>query len=137
MKHLATSVEYAEAIIDINVNPQDSNEGFKIVVLENAIDKFKQDLKIIKTELKRNVKTNHTTRLPKFVKLKNTALRLKGNRYYRDGGDWYIKYKIIDGVLLSWFPDKEMPWLHKKPLIEISEKEWREDNGQYAPKRFK
>lgn len=44
MEHAATSEEYAEAIIDMNKNPQDSNNAFKKVVLENAIDKFKQDL---------------------------------------------------------------------------------------------
>ena len=44
-----------------------------------------------------------------------------------------IEYKIIDGVLLSWTWGRTMPWLHKKPLIEITEDEWRKDNGQYAP----
>jgi hypothetical protein len=72
-------------------------------------------------------------KLPKFVKLNNTALRLIGKTYYRDGGEWEVGYKIIDGVLLSWFPKMGMPWLHKKPLIEITEEEWRIDNGQYAP----
>tara|TARA_R110000782_G_C14534218_1_gene382854 strand:- start:323 stop:547 length:225 start_codon:yes stop_codon:yes gene_type:complete len=72
--------------------------------------------------------------LPKFVKLNRSALRLIGNTYYRDGGDWSVQYKIIDGVLLSWAWGKAMPLLHKKPLIEITEKEWRKDNGQYAPK---
>ena len=36
--------------------------------------------------------------LPKFVKLNNTALRLKGKTYYRDGGEWSVEYRIIDGV---------------------------------------
>lgn len=71
--------------------------------------------------------------LPKFVKLNNTALRLRGKEYYRDGGIWSIGYKIIDGVLLSWFPKMKMPWLHRQPLIEITEEEWRKDNGKYAP----
>ena len=44
MEHNATSVEYAEAIIDMHKNPQNSNRDFKIVVLENTIDKLKQDL---------------------------------------------------------------------------------------------
>lgn len=44
MKHNATSVEYAEAIIDMHKNPENSNRDFKIVVLENTIDKLKQDL---------------------------------------------------------------------------------------------
>ena len=71
--------------------------------------------------------------LPKFVKLNNTALRLKGKTYYRDGGEWSVEYRIIDGVLLSWAWERTMPWLHKKPLTEITEEEWREDNGRYAP----
>ena len=44
MEHNATSVEYAEAIIDMHKNPENSNRDFKIVVLENTIDKLKQDL---------------------------------------------------------------------------------------------
>lgn len=44
MEHNATSVEYAEAIIDMYKNPENSNRAFKIVVLENTIDKLKQDL---------------------------------------------------------------------------------------------
>jgi hypothetical protein len=71
--------------------------------------------------------------LPKFVKLNNTALRLVGKKYYRDGGEWSVGYKIIDGVLLSWAWGMTMPWLHKQPLIGITEDEWRIDNRQYAP----
>jgi hypothetical protein len=44
MEHNATSVEYAEAIIDIHKNPENSNRDFKIVVIENTIDKLRQDL---------------------------------------------------------------------------------------------
>ena len=72
-------------------------------------------------------------KLPKFVKLNNTALRLVGEKYYRDGGEWSVGYKIIGGVLLSWALGMSMSWLHKQPLIEITEDEWRIDNGQYAP----
>ena len=71
--------------------------------------------------------------LPKFVKLNNTALRLVGKKYYRDGGEWSVGCEIIDGVLLSWAWGMEIPWLHKQPLLEITEEEWRVDNGQYAP----
>lgn len=75
--------------------------------------------------------------LPKFVMIEtdgrlHSALRLTEKGYYRDGGIWSIGYKIIDGILYSWYPD--MPWLHRQPLIEISEEEWRKDNGHYAPK---
>lgn len=71
--------------------------------------------------------------LPKFVKLNNSALRLDGKIYYRDGGNWWVEYKIIDGVLMSWNPYSDMKWLHKQPLIEITEDEWRKNNGVYAP----
>jgi len=70
-------------------------------------------------------------KLPEFVKLNNTALRLTGDVYYRDGGKWSISYKIIDGVLLSW--KSTMLHLHRKPLIEITKEEWKKDNGEYAP----
>jgi hypothetical protein len=73
-------------------------------------------------------------KVPKFVKLGNTALRLIGDEYYRDGGEWSIKWKIIDGKLLSWGWGLGAKWLHRKPLIEITEEEWRKDNGIYAPK---
>ena len=43
MEHNATSVEYAEAIIDMHKNPENSNRDFKIVLLENN-NKLKQDL---------------------------------------------------------------------------------------------
>lgn len=74
--------------------------------------------------------------LPKFVRLNKSALRLVGNEYYRDGGMWSVGYKIIDGVLLSWYPNRGMKWLHRVPLIEITEKEWRDNNGEYAPKNI-
>jgi hypothetical protein len=44
MEHYATSVEYAEAIIDIHKNPENSNKDWKILVIENTIDKLRQDL---------------------------------------------------------------------------------------------
>jgi hypothetical protein len=75
-------------------------------------------------------------KLPKFVSLNGTALRLQYNQYYRDAGEWGIGYRIIEGVLLSWCWGSKMPWLHKQPLIEITEEEWRIDNGHYAPKKI-
>lgn len=73
---------------------------------------------------------------PKFVKLGNAALRLVDNHYYRDGGNWSVGYRIIDGVLVSWAWGMKMPWLHKKPLIEISEYQWRKDNAGYIPDKY-
>lgn len=71
---------------------------------------------------------------PKFVKLGNSALRLVGKTYYRDGGNWGVQYRYIDGELVSWNWGRGMPWLHKKPLIEITKEEWRKDNHPYGPK---
>lgn len=76
---------------------------------------------------------NFLMRLPKFVKLNNIALRLTGEKYYRDGGKWSVDYKIIDGILLSWCPHSGTSFLHNQPLIEITKEEWRQDNGEYAP----
>lgn len=70
--------------------------------------------------------------LPKFVKF-GGGMRLVCNRYYRDAGDWSVEYRIIDGELVSWCWGLGMPWLHRKPLIEITEEEWKIGNGQYAP----
>jgi len=74
-----------------------------------------------------------TINIPKFVKLNNSALRLRGKTYWRDGGEWGVTYRIIDGVLVSWKFGFDMPHLHKVPLIEITEEEWRKSNCQYAP----
>ena len=68
---------------------------------------------------------------PKFVKLDTIALRLRGNEYYRDGGQYGIGFKLIDGILMSWYPSWKH--LHKKELIEITKEEWEKSNGQYAP----
>lgn len=78
------------------------------------------------------VKNKELTYLPKYVKLKNIALRLVGSRYYRDAGRWAINYKIIDGILLSWSWGMGTPHLHRQDLVEITEEEWRIGNGIYA-----
>ena len=70
--------------------------------------------------------------LPKYVKIDRTALRLKGDKYYRDAGQWSVGYKIIDGKLLSWHWRHGHPWLHRVELVECTEQEWRENNGGYG-----
>lgn len=75
-------------------------------------------------------------KVPKFVSLNGTALRLIEKSYYRDAGDWSIRYKVIGGVLLSWAWGMNMPWLHKKPLIKITEAKWRKGNEGYIPKEM-
>ena len=70
--------------------------------------------------------------LPKYIKIEgsNTAMRLVDGGYYRDGGQWWLSWKIVGGSLLS--RDETMPWLNNKRLIEITEEEWRKDNLGYV-----
>jgi hypothetical protein len=69
--------------------------------------------------------------IPKFVKLNNSALRLREEGdYYRDAGCWSVGWRIKDGILISDYSyDKE--WLHEIPLIEITEQEYKDDNKGY------
>lgn len=67
--------------------------------------------------------------LPKYVMMGHVALRLRGDKYYRDGGDWEVGYKEVEGRLLSTSPNAD---LNNVELIETNETEWREDNGQYV-----
>ena len=81
---------------------------------------------------------NQTTKsppgkLPKFVRLGASELRLIGGQYWRDGGRWGVSWNYIDGVLYSWNPYSDHTHLHKVELIEITEEEWRVGNGPYAP----
>lgn len=83
--------------------------------------------------------SKHTFTLPpKFVRMTDpeksnhsgTCLRLVKDKYYRDGGCWEVGYKHSNGLLLT---TSSMPELCGKVLTEVSEKEWRADNGMYAP----
>ena len=69
---------------------------------------------------------------PKYVKLEDsgTAFRLRGDLYYRDGGNWHLGYKFVDGEFLSWMP--RMRRLHRIKLIEITKEEWELDNRGYV-----
>jgi hypothetical protein len=76
--------------------------------------------------------------LPKYVRLKNSAMRLvNDSEYYRDGGDWGVRFKILDGKLVSWAPELEEVGLHKIPLEEITHEEWKIDNEGYVPPHLK
>lgn len=72
--------------------------------------------------------------LPQFIMMGNSAMRYRKNHddYYRDGGRWYIDYKIVGDKLFS-VCHYGMPNLNGIEMVPISEKEWRKDNGQYAP----
>jgi len=74
--------------------------------------------------------------IPKFVSLNGIALQLRGKNYWRDGGEWQVEYRIIDDILMSWCWGIGLPQLHRIPLIEITEEEWRKNNGQYIQKRL-
>lgn len=67
--------------------------------------------------------------IPRFVKIKNSILRLVGENYYRDAGDWNIEYRTVDNVLVSWLP--RVKHIHNIPMVESTEEEWRESNQGY------
>jgi len=77
--------------------------------------------------------------LPKFARLRvkptdlGTCLRLKGNRYYRDGGAWEIGFQWVGGMLKAHSDAWVSEHLDGADLIEVTEAEWRECNGRYAP----
>ena len=63
--------------------------------------------------------------LPKYVSIKGSAMRLKGNEYWKDGGLWGVHYYWDRDKLLSIHPHEH---LNKIELIEITEEEWRKGN---------
>ena len=84
-------------------------------------------------------KTTKKDILPKYVRMgmseRGTCLRLDGDEYWRDGGQWGVEYRFVGEQLISWnppdrfHPQFNMPWLHKVPLIEVTEEVWRKDNA--------
>lgn len=94
-------------------------------------------LKVIKKEepkVVNDIKNDESINppLPKFVRLKNSTLRLKGNEYYRDGGMWGVKYEHRGGVLFSV---SYMENLDNVELIEVTENEYAKDNKGYYNKK--
>ncbi len=78
----------------------------------------------------RNLTTSKV--VPQFVKVGNCGemeYDRNNDRFYRAAGNWYIKFKCVNDKLVADRPDME---LHEKELIEITEKEWRKGNVQYA-----
>lgn len=73
--------------------------------------------------------------IPKFVRLGTSALRLTGKKYYRDGGNWEVDYKIINGKLFSWMPTVKN--LHKVELVKITEQQYADDNKGYYTIKLK
>jgi hypothetical protein len=95
------------------------------------------------------IKYSRIKELPKFVMMmqdgkKGCAMRLLDDKdeyqsvhgiYWRDGGLWGIDARMENGKLVSdakMYGD-ELQYLDGQDLISITEGEWKEDNGRYAP----
>ena len=128
-----TSPKFAYKIHIFHGNPNDlaSEEWYwdKPILSEYMYRSFDE----AKEEAEKHIESEELE-IPRFVKIKfndcnSTELRLVKGSYFRDAGNWGVDYKFVDGVLVSW--GKGMPWLHNKPLIKITEDEWREGNRGY------
>lgn len=71
---------------------------------------------------------------PMYVKLEGCCLRLEGNSYYRDAGNWEVDFREVDGKLIVHEPSKSSPMnhAHGRELVPCSKEEWREDNSGYV-----
>ena len=70
--------------------------------------------------------------LPKFARFgRGGCLRRRGkDEYWRDGGAWAVSVKIVKGNVFSVSHVNSVNGLL---MEEVTEKEWRNCNGQYAP----
>lgn len=81
-----------------------------------------------------------TNQYPQFVMMGgNSALRLvhEGRQnyyYYRDGGEWSVT--IRKDEYGDMFSSSHIDTIDDHKLTAITEKEWRECNGRYAPHDF-
>lgn len=82
--------------------------------------------------------------LPKYVKLGNSVMRLRGNKYWCDSGDWGVSYAEADIITYepinfsaihfkSVSPTKSVD---NQALVPISENEWKEKTGYYIPEGY-
>lgn len=83
-------------------------------------------------------------KLPKYVRLNNTAMRLlkagnnafsynESEQYWRDAGYWGIDFRF-DEIEQKWYSvsiGEETDWLNNIELIPITRKEYREENKGY------
>lgn len=70
--------------------------------------------------------------LPMYVSLDGTALRKDGYSYYRDAGNWWVKYVLKNDKLYS--TDNGLhEQLNNIELILISEEEWFKQNKDHLP----
>ena len=64
----------------------------------------------------------------KYVLLGHTAMKLRGNEYYRIGGCWSVGFKIIDGKIFS---KSNIKRLNNIELIETTKQIHDLDNQGY------
>ena len=78
------------------------------------------------------MKKNRTEiKLPKYVKLYESELRLKDGAYYRDAGRWEVGYVVKENnKVYSTYKDID-DYLHDVELVPITQKEWRKGNKGY------
>jgi hypothetical protein len=62
------------------------------------------------------------------------AMRLDGKHYYRDAGCWQVKWEERDGKIVAVGGAKTAPTHHLDgyEFVEITRKEWAEDNRGYV-----
>tara|TARA_R110000772_G_C13310268_1_gene440117 strand:- start:33041 stop:33331 length:291 start_codon:yes stop_codon:yes gene_type:complete len=72
--------------------------------------------------------------VPKYIRLGHTEMRLNGDTYYRDAGNWSVEYRLVDDELVSWF--SYMKHLHRKPLVEITKEEYEKANDGYLNRKY-
>lgn len=99
--------------------------------LSNSKKELSPDQVVVHQDEVCDYQTDPGFKLPKYVRMGHTAMRLSGDRYYRDAGDWGVGFRVVGGVLVSWVNGSTDGGIHNNPLIEITEEEWREDNQGY------
>lgn len=66
------------------------------------------------------------------ARLSVSTIQAYGYRYCRAAGAWSVGFGWKDGVLVAKTAQKELRHANNKPLVEITEGRWREDNGEHA-----
>jgi len=75
---------------------------------------------------------------PRYASLEGECAMIRddsNDTYYRPGGSWGVKYKILeDSKIVAWQPFKGsiLHHVHMKEFVEITFEEFIKDNGQYA-----
>ena len=70
-------------------------------------------------------------KLPKYVKVNQAIFVWDGAKYYRHAGNWSIGHKIVGDQLVAHMPNSQN--FHEKPMLEVSESDWRESNKGFIP----